>query len=259
MNGTRQSRRSAAHLWRLANRGVLALALLTFAWASPAASAQDDFTTEFELDECDFASRGENLYFNLRPGQSVFEAEDEGELERLVITVLPETRKIHVPGLGNVRTRVIEENESVDGRVVEISRNYFAICEETSDVFYFGEDVDIFHEDGSVTHDGAWIAGQPDADGRAEPGLIMPGRFLLGSRYFQEIADGIALDRAENVEMGLEVSTEAGDFDDCVKVIETTELEPGSESEKIYCPEVGMVFDGELELVESTFIEEDDD
>ena len=40
-------------------------------------------------------------------------------------------------------------------------------------------------EDGRiVSHEGAWRAG---VDG-AQPGLIMPGTFLLGSRYFQEIA-----------------------------------------------------------------------
>lgn len=55
-------------------------------------------------------------------------------------------------------------------------------------VFYFGEHVDIYHEDGTITHDGAWRAGQPDGDGLAKPGIIMPGRFLLGSRYFQEQA-----------------------------------------------------------------------
>jgi hypothetical protein len=80
--------------------------------------------------------------------------------------------------------------------------------------------------------------------------MIMPGTFLLGSRYFQEQADGAALDRAEYVEMGLEVTTTAGTFEQCVRVVETTPLEPGSESEKIYCPEVGLVVDDELELVE---------
>jgi hypothetical protein len=77
----------------------------------------------------------------------------------------------------------------------------------------------------------------------------MPGTFLLGSRYFQEQAPGIALDRAEHVEMGLTVETEAGTFKRCVRVIETTPLEPGAESEKIYCPGVGLVLDNEVQLV----------
>jgi hypothetical protein len=220
---------------------------------------EPQFTTEFHLDACKFKSSGTNPYFNLRPGRSVLEAEEDGELERVVITVKNEFQGIFVPGLGVVRTRVIEERESVDDELVEVSRNFFAICSETNDVVYFGEEVDIYHADGSITHDGAWLAGNPDADGLAEPGVIMPGRFLLGSRYYQEIADGIALDRAEHVEDGLSYETEAGEFDDCVRIIETSPLEPGHQSEKIYCRGVGLVADNDAELVASTYIEDDDD
>jgi hypothetical protein len=81
----------------------------------------------------------------------------------------------------------------------------------------------------------------------------MPGTFLLGSRYFQEMADGIALDRAEHVEMGIEITTPAGTFSECVRVIETTPLEPDTESEKVYCPEVGLVLDDVVELVDYGF------
>jgi hypothetical protein len=93
----------------------------------------------------------------------------------------------------------------------------------------------------------------PDDDGLAEPGLIMPGTFLLGSRYFQEIAEGIAEDQAEHVEMGLEVISFAGDFENCVRIEETTPLEPKALSEKIYCPGVGLVVDDVVELVDYGF------
>jgi hypothetical protein len=113
-------------------------------------------------------------------------------------------------------------------------------------VVYFGEDVD-FYEDGEIVgHEGSWRAGVAGA----APGLIMPGTFLLGSRYYQEVAPGVAEDRAEHVAMGLDVEVEAGDFTHCVEVLETTPLEPGAESEKTYCPGVGLVVDGDLELVE---------
>lgn len=216
------------------------------------------FTTEFRLEDCEFETTGENPYFILEPGYLlVLEGEEDGEEVRVVITVLRETENISLPDIGVVKTRVVEERESVDDELVEVSKNFFTICEKTNDVFYFGEDVDICEDgDGFLcngeepSHDGAWRAGEPDDDGLAEPVIIMPGTFLLGSRYFQEIADGIALDRAEHVEMGLEVTTEAGMFDQCVKVIETTPLEPGAESEKIYCPEVGLVVDDVVELVD---------
>ena len=169
-----------------------------------------------------------------------------------------------------VRTRVVEEREWVDDVLVEVSRNFFARCKPTNDIFYFGEDVFIC-EDGLVqvgdnflcnndepSHEGEWRAVDPDDDGLAEPGIIMPGTFLLGSMYFQEIADGIALDRAKHVKMGLTVKTKAGKFDQCVQVNETSPLEPGSVSVKKYCPRIGLVVDGPAKLVEYGFDISDD-
>ncbi len=229
---------------------ALAAALLA---GSPTAVAQEEepeFTGDFRLRDCAFSSLGSNPYFLLQPGHRlVLEGDDDGVTVRVAITVLRRTKDIRVPGVGTVRTRVIEEREWKNGALVEVSRNFFANCTRTSDVFYFGEDVDIYEPDGSVSHGGAWRAG---VDG-ARPGIIMPGTFLLGSRYYQEQAAGVALDRAEHVEAGIEFETEAGDFRKCVRVIETTPLEPGSESEKIYCPGVGLAADNEAELIEVSF------
>jgi hypothetical protein len=41
----------------------------------------------------------------------------------------------------------------------------------------------------------------------------------------------------------------ANPFTDCVEVVETTKLE-GGKSVKRYCPGIGLVFDGGLELVD---------
>jgi hypothetical protein len=223
-----------------------------------AQNEEPQFTTEFRLEDYKFKTEGTNPYFILKPGyQLVLEGEDEGETLRVVITVLHKTEKIFLPDIGMVKTRVVEERESVNGELVEVSRNFFALCAKTNDVFYFGEDVDIFNEDGTISHDGAWRAGLNDA----VPGIIMPGSFLLGSRYFQELAPGVAMDRAEHVEVGLERTTDAGTFAGCVKVLETTPLDLGAESEKIYCPGVGLVVDDEVELVEfgRNIIDDDDD
>jgi len=248
---------------RLAGSTFLATGVAVFAWLGLLSSftiAQDEepqFTSEFRLEDCKFESKGKNPYFILKPGyQLVLEGEDNEEEVRLVITVLRETEKIFLPGIGMVRTRVVEEREWVNDELLEVSRNFFAICSKTNDVFYFGEDVDIFQADGSISHAGAWRAGKNGA----MPGIIMPGTFLLGSRYFQEVAPGVALDRAEHVEEGLDVNTEAGAFKKCVKVRETTPLEPSAEGEKTYCPGVGLTVDGnELELVDFGFEDDDDD
>ena len=230
----------------------LAIALAGLGMSSTLAAApikKVQFTTDFRLQDCQFQTEGVNPYFLLTPNRKLV-LENEDGTETVEITVLEDLESISVPGLGTVTTRVVEERETADGELIEVSRNFFVICGGRNDVLYFGEDVDIFNPDGSVTHEGAWRAGQPDENGLAEPGIIMPGTFLLGARYFQEIAEGIALDRAEHVEMGLDIETDAGEFHDCVRIVETTPLEPKSESEKVYCPGVGLVIDSDVQLVE---------
>ena len=236
-------------------RAFVTAAIATFLWtgfSGGIAGAQDEpqFTTRFRLEDCRFKTIGANPYFILKPGyRLVLEGEEDGEEIRVVKTVLSKTQNIFVPGIGRVVTRVVEEREYVDGELIEVSKNFFAICDKTNDVYYFGEDVDIFLPDGTISHAGAWRAGVNGA----LPGIMMPGTFLLGARYFQEQAPGVAMDRAEHVEMGLEVDTEAGTFDQCVKILETTPLEPSAEGEKIYCPGVGQVVDNVVRLVEFGF------
>jgi hypothetical protein len=233
-------------------RTIARLGLGTLLLLPLGAAAQDDFTSSFRIPDCRFRAHGANPYFLLEPErQLVYVSEDE----ELFITVLEGTRRITLPIGGRLRTiraAVVEERELEDGEIQEISRNFFALCEKTNDVYYFGEEVDIYEDGEIVSHDGAWLAGR---DG-AMPGIVMPGTFLLGSRYFQEVAPGIALDRAEHVAQGLDVETGAGDFEGCVEVSESSPLEPGAESTKVYCPGVGLVADDDLLLIE---IGEDED
>jgi hypothetical protein len=219
----------------------------------PGGAHAEEFTSDFALEGCTFSHDGENPFFSLEVGtQSILEGEEQGEEVSVQITVLPQTRWVTFgtsSGEGlRVRTRVVEEREWVDGEIAEISRNFFARCVETSDIYYFGEEVDIFEDGEIVSHGGAWLAG---ADA-ALPGLIMPGTFLLGSRYLQEVAPGVALDRAEHAAMGFSVDVPAGSFEDCVEVFETSGLDPSSRGTKIYCRDVGLVIDEVLELVEHT-------
>jgi hypothetical protein len=78
---------------------------------------------------------------------------------------------------------------------------------------------------------------------------MLPGLALLGARWYEEYAPGVALDRAEIVAMGFTVKTPAGEFKNCVKIVETTPMEPGNKEYKVYAPGVGMVQEGELKLV----------
>src|ERR671913_567108 len=102
--------------------------------------ASEVWMTSFDLENCDFASTGKNSYFILEPGfQAVLEGEEDGEKLQLTMTVLDETKEVD-----GVETRVLEERETEGGNLVEISRNYFAICGPSNNAIYFGEDVDIY-------------------------------------------------------------------------------------------------------------------
>ncbi len=161
------------------------------------------------------------------------------------ITVTKKTKQI-----GSVVTRVVEERETHNGQLVEVSRNYFAICTETNSVFYYGEQVDLFAGGVIVGHGGSWLAGVNGA----KPGLIMPGIVLLGSRYFQEVAPGVDLDQAEIDAMHVSVTTPAGTFDNCIRTEETTPLEPKALEFKLYSAGVGLVQDDTLLLVRYGYV-----
>lgn len=144
-----------------------------------------------------------------------------------------------------VETRVVEERGTKNGQPVEISRNYFAISNRTNSIYYFGEEVDIY-EGGKITgHGGAWLAGKKGA----QFGLAMPGQILIGGRYCQEVAPGVAMDRAEIVSVNETVKTPAGEFAHCVKIQETSPLESGTKEYKYYASGVGLIQDDSMKLV----------
>jgi uncharacterized Fe-S cluster protein YjdI len=237
---------------------LIGLLLVTLApWGTIVAAPKEEpeFTDEFPLQDCDFNTRGGNPYFILRPHRQLYlnnsrcvHAGDCEDLEEVWITVKPQVRKITLPIGGrmrNVWTRVVEERETENAKLVEVSRNFFADCAPMHDVYYFGEEVDIYKNGKIVAHEGAWLAGKH----RARPGMIMPdSAFVLGSRYFQEVAPNVALDRGEHVATGFRINVPAGVFEDCIEVTETTPLNPDEESTKVYCRDIGLVIDGDLEL-----------
>ena len=207
------------------------------------ASSAIRWTDDFNLSECSFSTTGKNRFFILEPGYQLTLAgmEDEDSV-LLVITVLPETEMVD-----GVETRVVEERESVNGHIVEISRNFYAFCQTYQSVFYFGEDVDMYEDDELIGHGGSWRAGI----GENRPGLMMPGQVLLGSSYYQEIAPDEAMDRARIISDDATLGTPAGKFEHCLKTEETTPLEPDALEYKVYAPGIGLIKDGELMLVKS--------
>jgi len=190
----------------------------------------------FSPDKADLVAIGKNPYFVLLP---TYRLHLEHGKDARVIRVLNETKVVD-----GVETRVVEERETKNGKLVEVSRDYLAISKTTGDVYYFGEDVDTY-ENGKVTgHQGSWLAGENGA----KFGLLMPGRPRKGDKYYQEIAPGVAMDRAEIVSLSDTFSTPNGTYERCLRTRETNCLNSGSE-EKIYAMDVGLIKDGNLVLV----------
>ncbi|MBP7148622.1 MAG: hypothetical protein KBD01_13875 [Acidobacteria bacterium] len=225
---------------------VAALAGSTVAEAGNGLAKQrkkHNFSEQFFPLDCRFQDEGANTFFILDPG---YQLVLEGDGEQVTITVLDQTELVD-----GVVTRVLEERETADGELAEVSRNYVAICEQTGDVYYFGEDVDNY-EDGQVAnHDGSWRAGE----GENAAGVLMPGNPLLGARYYQELAPDIALDRAENLAVLDSFDVPAGEFETVLWVLETTPLEKKDKSVKYYAAGIGLIKDDDMELVRYGYVD----
>jgi hypothetical protein len=231
--------------------GLCILAIATSAGdvvrAAPEEQKSQPWMQSFPVDVKELATEGENPYFVLKPGYELrLEGTESGKPLELVITVLQDTLNV-----GGVNTRVVEERESLGGQVVEVSRNYFAIHPKTKDVYYFGEDVDMYKNGKVVDHEGAWRHGTKNA----HFGLMMPGAPVVGLRHYQELAPRVAMDRVEIVSITERMTTAAGTFDRCLKVKETTPLEMLARDYKVYAPGIGIIEDGPAKLVSHKYVQ----
>src|SRR5919197_1927251 len=121
---------------------ILAVVVIfTAILAMPGILFAQGFTRNFMIDECNgFSSTGSNPFFILKPGYKfIYQGEEDGEDVQNTITVLNQTKTVN-----GIETRVVEERETHDGELAEISRNFFAICKRNNSVFYFGETTDIY-------------------------------------------------------------------------------------------------------------------
>ena len=166
--------------------------------------------------------------------QLVLEGEEDGEDIRVQITVLRLFQEMGVPS-----ARIIEEREWVDGRLREVSWNYFAQASDGS-VCYFGEDVDIYTENG-IVHDGAWCSESPK-----QPGIFLPAELAVGTRFQMETAPGIAMDEGRIVGSG-PVTVPYGRFTETLRVREYNPLD-GDVGFKVFAHGVGLVIDDQLKL-----------
>jgi hypothetical protein len=173
---------------------------------------------------------------------TLFKGHEGDTKTRVVSRVLKRTTRV-----AGVRVAIVKVREFEDGELVERTADYFA-QDGKGRVWYFGERVDDIENGKVVGHEGQWLAGKSGA----KPGLFMPAKPRLGRVFEQERAPGVAEDRSKVVAVGLEVTTSAGRFDDCIKTRDFAPLDRKTEF-KFYCAGVGLVrekpADGRLDLV----------
>jgi hypothetical protein len=204
---------------------------------SSAAQPRPEWRDRFDVNKADLLPTGTNAYIPMQPGR-VLKLKHGND--RLTVTVLSETQAVD-----GVVTGVLEERETKNGMLVEVSRNFMATHKDTGDVYYFGEDVDNYQNGKVVAHESAWRAGT----GGARFGLMIPAKPMVGQAFYQEIAPAVAMDRVEVVSTTETVKTPAGTFEHCVHLRETTSLERGV-SHKYYAPGIGIIKDDEFVLAE---------
>jgi len=218
--------------------GLLMMSTVGVAALGMRQTADVNFTREFPLSQCTFSTTGRTSHFVLEPGHTLNLKDGKGV--ELTITVLDATESV-----GGITTRVVEERETENGTLVEISRNYFAICDGNKSVFYFGEAVDNYKAGKVINHNGSWRHGSNGATA----GLMMPGLPLEGARFYQEVAPKVAMDRAEITATEGKLRTPYGALEHVVETRESSPLEPGAVELKAYAPGIGIVRDADLLLV----------
>jgi hypothetical protein len=242
--------RSEAHVKVLGKNDKIKLVLVDGATGQILAKAESAkkeqaperaFTDYFPVEASEWATTGKNPFFILEPGYfTILEGKEDGKDVRLESNVTSETKKI-----AGVECRVVVEKAFENGQLKEVARDYYAISKKTASVYYFGEDVDNYKDGKIDNHNGSWLAGEKDA----KYGLLMPGTALLGSRFYQECAPGVGMDRLEIVSLSETAETSAGKFEHCLKIEETSPLEPGLKECKLFAPGIGVVDEGGAKLV----------
>ena len=94
-----------------------------------------------------------------------------------------------------MRTVVAWIEDFAEEELVEAELAFYA-QDNDGNVWYLGEYPEEY-EGGELVDAPAWLAGE----NAAKAGLMMPGKPKVGMKYYQEIAPGVAMDRAEIVSL----------------------------------------------------------
>jgi hypothetical protein len=171
----------------------------------------------------------DNKYFPLKPGTTfVYKGSSDGEQTRDVFTV---TNNIKV--IIGINAREVHDKAYVNGKLEESTDDWFA-QDDNGNVWYFGE----FTTDLTTgSHEGSWQAGLKGA----KPGIIMLAEPMVGDTYNQEVAKGVAEDKATVLSLKEKVCVPYGCFSNVLKTADFTPLEPDVLEHKFYAQGIGNI------------------
>lgn len=171
----------------------------------------------------------DNKYFPLKPGTTfIYKGTKDGEPSSDKFQV---TNKVKV--IQGISARVIHDEAFVKGKLSESTDDWFA-QDDSGNVWYFGE---FTTEIDTGSHEGSWQAGVKGA----KAGIIMEAQPKVGDTYNEELAKGVAEDKATVLSLNEKVCIPFGCFTHVLKTKNFTPLEPDVVENKFYAPGVGVI------------------
>jgi hypothetical protein len=185
------------------------------------------------LDPAEFTTEIDNPYWPIKPGSRwVYRETDvEGSVQRVEVTVTPETKTIM-----GIESRVVHDLVTEDGETVEDTYDWYA-QDADGNIWYMGEDTKEYENGKVKSTAGSWEAG---VDG-AQPGIIVPADPHVGTTYREEYYKGEAEDAAEVLSLDELAQVPRGFFDHVLMTKNYTPLQPRMLEHKFYARGVGMV------------------
>ena len=186
----------------------------------------------FELDPANFVDTIDNPYWPMTPGSRwVYrEADADGTVQRVVVTVTDQTKVIE-----GIPATVVRDTVSEGGEVVEDTFDWYA-QDKWGNIWYLGEATKEY-DGAKVSTEGSWEAG---VDG-ALAGVVVPAQPEPGLAYRQEFYAGEAEDEAVVLSVDEKAEVPQGSYEDVLMTKDLNPLEPDLVEHKFYAQGVGPV------------------
>jgi len=189
-----------------------------------------------------FALGVKHVNMHLVPGNNWdYESTTAAGLERTRVEVLLDERTFPEVAATTVETSVMLADVPLRD-----STDWFAE-DNTGAVWQFGKDACDYQNGECVSNAGSWEW----SGGDARPGIVLPANPEVGKTpHYQVYWKDHVEDVGEVIAVGESVSVPGGDFKNCVKIRQTSNLDSTIEQIKYYCPIVGLTLieDGDVRV-----------